>query len=321
MSAPVTVSGRHDCREAFAHTLEALAAVDPRIVAVCNDSVGSSKLGGFQKAFPDRLVNVGIAEQTMVGVGSGLANGGKIPFVCAASCFLTGRALEQIKADVAYSARNVKLCGFAPGIAYGELGPTHHSIEDLAWLRPLAGITVVVPSDPRQTAEAVRFAVEHDGPVFLRISRMPVPDIDRKDRVFRAGRADVLREGGDAAIVACGTMVHRALEAADDLARDGIGVRVIDLATVQPLDEAAILAAAETGAVVTVEEHSTRGGLGGAVAELIATKAPRPARMRILGFPDFQPTGSVEWLMERNGLTRGGIAAAVNDLLGRGAPR
>jgi transketolase len=316
MSAPATVSDRHDCRDAFARTLEALAAEDPRIVAVCNDSVGSSKLGGFQKKFPDRLINVGIAEQDMVGIGAGLANGGKIPFVAAASCFLTGRALEQIKADVVYSAQNVKLCGFAPGIAYGELGPTHHSIEDLAWLRPLAGLTVIVPSDPRQTAAAVRFAVAHDGPVFLRISRMPVPELERRDPEFRVGRADVLREGTDAAIVACGTMVHRALEAADLLAARGVSARVVDMATIAPVDEEAIVAAAATGAVVTVEEASTRGGLGGAVAEVMATRAPEPAPMRILGFSGFQPTGSVEWLMERSHLTREGIAAAVGELVG-----
>lgn len=315
MSAPVTVAGRHDCREAFAATLEALAATDPRIVAVCNDSVGSSKLGGFQKKFPERLVNVGIAEQNLVGVGAGLANGGKIPFVAAASCFLTGRSLEQIKADVAYSAQNVKLCGFAAGIAYGELGPTHHSIEDLAWLRPLVGLTVIVPSDPWQTAEAVKWAVAHDGPVFLRISRMPVPDLVRPDPVFRVGRADVLRDGSDAAIVACGTMVHRALEAAEDLAAAGISARVVDMATIAPLDEDAILSAAETGAVVTVEEASVKGGLGGAVAEVIATRSARPARMRILGFPGFLPTGSIDWLMERHGLTRTGIADAVKDLV------
>ncbi len=168
-------AGLFDCREAWVKTLNALAEADPRIVTVVNDSVGSSKLNSFQAKFPDRLINVGIAEQTMVGVGAGLANGGFIPFVSAASCFLTGRALEQIKADVAYSNVNVKLVGQSSGVAYGELGPTHHSIEDFAWLRVMRNLTLIVPADPWETAEAVKWAAAHDGPVYIRISRMPVP--------------------------------------------------------------------------------------------------------------------------------------------------
>ena len=165
----------HDCRKAFAETLIALAREDDRIVAVCNDSVGSSNLTGFKAEFPDRMVNVGIAEQDLVGVGAGLANGGMIPFVSAAAPFLTGRALEQIKADVAYSQARVVLCGQSPGFAYGELGPTHHSIEDLSWLRAVADLPVVVPADPVQTEQAVRWAAANPGPSYLRISRSPVP--------------------------------------------------------------------------------------------------------------------------------------------------
>jgi transketolase len=171
------VTALHDCRDAFAAALEDLAARDPRVVAVCNDSIGSSKLGRFAARFPGRLVNVGIAEQNLIGVAAGLANGGKLPFVCGASCFLTARALEQIKADLAYSQANVKVCGMSSGLAYGELGPTHHSIEDLAWLRALAGMTVIVPADPAETAQAVQAAAAHQGPVFLRLSRMPVPAV------------------------------------------------------------------------------------------------------------------------------------------------
>ena len=156
MNAPVLSSETFDCRLAFAEELIALAREDDRIVAVCNDSVGSSNLGAFQKEFPDRLINVGIAEQDMVGVGAGLALSGYVPFVCGASPFLTGRALEQIKADVAYSQSPVVLCGMSPGMAYGELGPTHHSIEDLSWLRAIAGLGIVVPADPAETRSAVR---------------------------------------------------------------------------------------------------------------------------------------------------------------------
>lgn len=318
MSEAQKIDGLHDCREAYVETLAALAASDSRIVAVVNDSVGSSKLGKFRSRFPERLINVGIAEQTMVGVGAGLANGGKIAFVSGASCFLTARALEQIKADVAYSQANVKLCGISSGVAYGELGPTHHSIEDLAWLRPMANLTVIVPSDPWETAEAIKAAASTEGPMFIRISRMPVPALPRQHARFEIGKAEVLREGNDAAIIANGVMVHRALEAGEALAAEGIQARVINMATLNPLDVDTILDAARTGAVVTVEEHSVRGGLGGAVAETLSTLSP--CSLKILGFPGFLPTGSAEWLMETYGLTATGIAAAVRQLVS-GDPR
>lgn len=308
-------AGMFDCRDSFAATIEALAETDPRIVTVVSDSVGSSKLAGFKKKWPERMVNVGIAEQTVVAVGAGLANGGKIPFVSAAACFLTGRALEQIKADIAYSNVNVKLIGQSSGVAYGELGPTHHSIEDMAWLRVLTNLTIIVPADPWQTEQAIRAAAAMDGPVFVRVSRMPVPALERANASFEIGRAETLVEGTDATIIASGTMVHRAVAAAKTLAAEGISTRVVNMATIAPLDEAAILAAAETGAVVTVEEGNIRGGLGGAVAEVVAANTPVP--MRIMGFPGFVPTGSAEFLMEHFGLTEVGIADAVRQTVAR----
>lgn len=314
MTDQPSASGMFDCRDAFAAALETLAEADPRIVAVVNDSVGSSKLVGFRKRWPERLVNVGIAEQNMVGVGAGLANGGKIPFVCGASCFLTGRATEQVKVDLAYSHANVKLCGTTSGVAYGELGATHHSIEDVAWLRTIGGMALLVPSDPWETGEAIKAAAAHDGPVFVRVSRTPVVAIKRTDARFVMGKAEVLRRGEDVVIIANGVMVQHAVEAANRLENRGISARVLNMATVSPLDEDAVLAAATTGAIVTVEEHSVRGGLGSAVAELIVTHAP--CRMRILGFPGFLPTGSASWLMERYGLTPDGIVAAAQELVG-----
>lgn len=308
-------AGMFDCRDSFAATIEALAETDPRIVTVVSDSVGSSKLGGFKKKWPDRMVNVGIAEQTVVAVGAGLANGGKIPFVSAAACFLTGRALEQIKADIAYSNVNVKLIGQSSGVAYGELGPTHHSIEDMAWLRVLTNLTIIVPADPWQTEQAIRAAAAMDGPVFVRVSRMPVPALERANAKFEIGKAETLVDGTDATIIASGTMVHRAVAAAKTLAAEGISTRVVNMATIAPLDEAAILAAAETGAVVTVEEGNIRGGLGGAVAEVVTANTPVP--MRIMGFPGFVPTGSAEFLMEHFGLTEAGIADAVRQTVAR----
>ncbi len=308
-------AGMFDCRDSFAATMESLAAADPRIVTVVSDSVGSSKLAGFKQKWPERMVNVGIAEQTVVAVGAGLANGGKVPFVSAAACFLSARALEQIKADIAYSNVNVKLIGQSSGVAYGELGPTHHSIEDMAWLRLFNNLTLIVPADPWQTEQAIRAAAAMDGPVFVRVSRMPVPALERRNASFEIGKAETLVEGDDIAIIANGTMVHRAVAAAKTLAGEGIHARVVNMATVNPLDEAAILAAAETGAIVTVEEHSVRGGLGGAIAEIVTANTPVP--MRIMGFPGFVPTGSAEWLMEHFGLTETGIAEAARQTVAR----
>jgi len=315
MSHAIAAAGLHDCRDAWVATLLDLAAQDDRIVAVVNDSVGSSKLTAFQKAYPDRLINVGIAEQVMVGVGAGLANGGRIPFVSAASCFLTGRALEQVKADIAYAGFNVKLVGQSSGIAYAELGPTHHSIEDFAWLRPLTNITVIVPADAWETEQAVRWAAAHVGPVYIRLSRMPVPDLNIPGRVFEPGRAQVVREGDDVAILACGTTVHLAAGAADLLRAEGVSARVLNFSTINPLDEAALHAAAATGAIVTVEEASVRGGLGGAVSEFTASNRPVPVER--VGFPGFLPTGSLEYLFQANGLTPTGIAAAAHRAMAR----
>ncbi|MGI9420051.1 MAG: transketolase family protein [Geminicoccaceae bacterium] len=314
MSASQTL---HDCRDAFTETLQVIASEDPNVVAVCNDSVGSSKLGGFRERWPERLINVGIAEQNLVGVGAGLANGGKLPFVCAASCFLTGRALEQIKADVAYSNANVKLCGMSSGMAYGELGPTHHSIEDFAWLRALPNLPVIAPCDRIETAAATRFAASHDGPLFLRFSRVGVPDLLPDDHQFELGKATKLRDGGDLAIVANGVLTHRVLAAANTLANRGLDVRVLNMATVRPIDEQAIiLAAAETGAILTTEEHTVHGGLGSAVAELVVRHRPVP--MDILGVPGvFAPTGSANFLLDEFGMSPEGIARSAEALVAR----
>ena len=303
-----------DCRVAFAETLVALAEADPRIVAVCNDSVGSSNLKAFKARFPDRLINVGIAEQNLVGVSAGLASAGKIPFTCGASCFLTGRALEQIKVDLGYSRHNVKLCGISSGMAYGELGPTHHSIEDLAWTRAIAGLTVIVPADPRETAQAVRAAAALEGPMFLRLSRMAVPAVHGDDYAFEVGVAAELRSGTDVTIVATGVTVCRALDAARLLETEGISAAVLNVSTVRPIDRDRIAAAARRGPIVTVEEHTVVGGLGGAVAEVVVETHPTP--MRLLGVPGvFAPTGSPSFLLDHFGLSPEGISAAARTLV------
>ncbi|MFZ0337103.1 MAG: transketolase C-terminal domain-containing protein [Terracidiphilus sp.] len=308
-----------DCRDAYMRALEEMAAADPRVCAVANDSVSSAKLKNFKEKFPDRFVNVGIAEQNMVGVGAGLANGGMIPYVCGASCFLTARAMEQIKVDLAYTKANVKLCAMSPGMAYGQLGPTHHSIEDLAWMRALPNLTVIVPADPVETAAVMRYSLIHEGPMFLRIARVPVPRVHSDDYEFRLGKAVRLREGSDVTLIAIGLMVSRALDAAEALEARGISARVLNMSTVKPLDREAILDAARaTRGIVTGEEALAAGGLGGTVAEVLAQEHPAP--MRILGVPDvFAPTGTAEFLLEHFGLTAAGIERAALDLLRREA--
>lgn len=307
-----------DCRQDFADELLALAARDERIVAVCNDSVGSSNLVGFRERYPHRLINVGIAEQNLVGVAAGLANAGKIPFVCAAAPFLTGRALEQIKADVAYSQAHVVLCGQSPGMAYGELGPTHHSIEDLSWMRAIAGLDVIVPADPVQTRSAVRWAAASGRPGYIRIPRFKVPVVTPEDAPFEPRRAVLLHDGDDVTVIAIGSLTSRALRAAALLRAEGVSARVLNMPFLDPLDEDAVVAAArETRGIVTAEEATISGGLGAAVAATVVTRHPVP--MRILGVPRvFAPTGDTAFLLDHFGLSADGIVAAVRDLLGHG---
>ena len=311
------MSEKFDCRDAFGKALEELAASDERVVVVVNDSVGSSKLNAFRKAFPDRVVNVGIAEQDLIGVSAGLANGGKLPFVSGASCFLTGRATEQIKVDLAYSFANVKVCGMSSGIAYGELGASHHSIEDVAWMRAISDMTVIVPADPVETYQAMHAIYKFNGPVFLRVSRYPVPIVHPESYQFEIGKAAQLREGSDITIIANGTMVTVALQGAELLATQGIQARVLNMATVRPIDQQAILkAASETKAIITIEEATTYGSMGSAVAEVVVQNQPVP--MRLLGFPGvFMPTGSVSFLFDYFGLNPAGIEKAAFELLGR----
>jgi transketolase len=252
----------------------------------------------------------------LVGVAAGLANGGKRPVVSAASCFVTARGLEQIKVDLAYTNAKVVICGMSPGVAYGELGPTHHSLEDIAWLRAIDNIAIVVPADPVETGQSLRSALAHDGPVFIRVSRMGVPRVYADHYEFQLGKAVRLTDGDDATIIANGTMVSRAVEAARALRERGIGCRVVSMPTVRPLDvDEIVSAAAETGAIVTVEEHSVRGGLGGAVAEIVVGRCPVP--MEIMGFAGFAPTGSAEWLLSHAGLTSAGIVDSTMEVVGR----
>jgi len=316
----VTTQETFDCRDIYTKTLLDIARTDRNAIVVVNDSVGSSKLDKLNKELPNQLVNVGIAEQDMVGVAAGLENGGKVPFVSGAACFLSARAIEQIKADLAYSKRHVILCAQSPGVAYGALGATHHSIEDVAWMRILPHMTVLVPADPIETETALRWAYRHDGPVYIRISRMKVPAVHPDDFTFTPGKAHTLREGSDVTIAANGTVLHYALAAAEVLAGQGIQARVLSFGSVKPIDEDAIVAAAqETQGIVTVEEGLANGGLGGAVAEVVART--HPTFVTALGLPDaFAPTGSASWIFDHFGLNPQGIAQAAAELCSRARP-
>lgn len=307
----------YDNRATFAEELIALAREDSRVVAVCNDSVGSSNLGAFQAEFPDRLINVGIAEQDLVGIGAGLANAGLMPFVCGAAPFLTGRSLEQVKADLAYSQFPVALCGMSPGMAYGALGPTHHSVEDLSWLRALPGLDIVVPADRQETRQAVRIAAELTGPLFIRVGRTAAPDVNPPSAKLRRGNWTLLREGRDVTLIATGLLVSRALDAADILAGRGISARVLNAAYIAPLDEAAVLAAATgTKAIVTAEEANLSGGLGSAVATIVAESAHR-VPVKLVGLRDFAPTGPTPFLLDHFGLNPLGLVDAAVEALSR----
>jgi transketolase len=269
----------------------------------------------FAKLFPNQMINVGIAEQNMVGVAAGLANAGLKPFVCAASPFLTGRATEQIKADIAYSRAAVVLCGMSPGVSYGELGPTHHSIEDMAWMRAVANLTIAIPSDPNETRNVVQWAAQSNEPIFMRVPRHKIPAIPGTDRTFDPTKAHVLREGSDISIVAIGGMVHVSLEAALLLENSGISAQVIHVTTLKPLDELTLLSAlTKTKATITIEEGTTFGGLGSAIAELLSQHAPK--KMKIMGIPGvFAPTGNAEFIFDHFGLTPEGVASEARNLL------
>lgn len=304
-----------DCRDAYAKTLEEMAEKDARVCVVINDSLSSAKMKDFKAKYHSRFVNVGIAEQNMVGVGNGLANGGMVPYLCGASCFLTARAMEQIKVDLAYSRANVRICGMSSGMAYGQLGPTHHSVEDIAWTRILPHLAIVVPADDVETAAVMRYSLTHEGPMFLRISRIPVPRVHREDYDFKFGKAVKLRDGSDVTIITNGVLVSRAIEAARLLEEEGVSVAVLNMSTIKPLDEGAIVdAARKTKRIVTAEEGFAAGGLGGAVAEVLALRCPTP--MRILGLQDaFAPTGTAEFLLEYFNLTAQGMRDAAMELM------
>ena len=302
-------------RAAFGEALLELAATDPRIVTVDADLSKSTMTAAFAKVYPDRAFNVGIAESNLLGIGAGLALTGRVPFVCSFACFLAGR-FETIRVSIAYTRAGVKLVGTHAGIAIGEDGYSQMGLEDIACIRALPNIPVVQPADEVETRQAVAYAVEHDGPFYLRLTRQALEPVSPPGYRFRLGKAVVLRPGADVAILATGGTVANSLEAARRLAADGIGVEVVNVASIKPLDEELILrSAGKTGHVVTVEDHSLAGGLGGAVAELLGEALPTP--LKRLGVQGFGESGPAQALYAKHGLDPAGIASSIVKFLDR----
>lgn len=273
------------CRKSFTDTLLALAKQDKDIIAVTTDARGSVTLGDFAKELPGQFVECGIAEQDAIGISAGLASCGKKVFCCGPACFYVARSLEQVKVDIAYSGNPVTVLGVSGGVAYGALGATHHSLHDIAALRTFPGMNVILPCDARQTAKVVKMLVDHPAPTYVRVGRAAVPDVyENDDFEFRLGKANTLAEGDDLTIIAAGETVYHALQASRSLEKKGIHARVLDLSSIKPFDaEAVRKAAAETGRIITVEEHSIYGGLGALVTECISE---HPVPVKILGIPD-----------------------------------
>lgn len=305
-------------QQIFADTLLELARDDRDILVVTSDSRGSGKLVAFGEQLPDQLIEVGIAEQNLVGVSAGLAAAGKRVFAISPACFLTIRSLEQIKNDVAYSDRPVRVIGISAGVSYGMLGSTHHSLHDYAALRCINNIDIIAPADNFETREALKAVIDHPRPVYLRFGKKPMRDLhDPATTTFEIGKAIKIREGDDLTFIAIGEPVSRALEAAEKLAGEGIQCRVISMHTLRPFDTAALLnAARQTGAIITVEEHSVHGGLGEACAAILM-QAGIYTPLKIVGIPDeYTVNGDQNYIFDHYGISGEGLAATAHDLLG-----
>ena len=304
-------------REAFGETLVALASEGMDVVAVEADLSKSTTTATFAKSYPDRFFNVGIAEQNMIGTAAGLAVAGKTAFTGSFAVFATGRAYDQVRNTVCYSGLDVKLAPTHSGITVGPDGGSHQMIEDLALMRVLPGMRVLVPADYTAAVAALRIAATTPGPFYIRLGRAALPAVYESGTAFELGRSYVLREGADVTLVACGVMVAQALEAADILADEGISAEVVDVMTLKPLDiETLVSSARKTGGVVTCEEHSVIGGLGSAVSEALAENHPAPL-MRIGVRDVFGTSGDPDELMSHFGLTASAIADAAREVIGR----
>jgi transketolase len=303
-------------QQVFSDTLLELAEGDRNLLVVTSDSRGSGRLVAFGKRLPAQIVEVGIAEQNLVGVAAGLAAAGKQVFAVSPACFLTARGLEQIKNDVAYSDQPVKLVGISAGVSYGALGTTHHSLHDLAVLQAINNIDIVIPADNFETRAAVEAAISHPRPLYIRLGKKAMHHLHAAETPFTIGKAITMRRGDDVAFLATGETVEIAVQAADLLAVRGIRAEVLSIHSLRPFDEAAVLEVARRApAIVTVEEHSVHGGLGSRVASLLMQAGVTPA-LRIVGIPDeYTYTGSQQEIFAHYGITPAGLAATAASLL------
>ena len=306
-----------DTRSGFGAGLLELGRSNPDVVALCADLTGSLKMDAFKKEFPERFVQVGIAEANMMGIAAGLTIGGKIPFTGTFANFSTGRVYDQIRQSIAYADKNVKICASHAGLTLGEDGATHQILEDIGLMRMLPGMTVIVPADYNQTKAATLAIAEHHGPVYLRFGRPKWPVFIPADMPFEIGKAQRLVEGSDVSIFACGQLVWRALKAAEVLASEGILADVINVHTIKPLDVEAVLSSIDrTGCAVTCEEHNRHGGLGDAIAQTLATHRPTPQEYVAVN-DSFGESGTPDQLLAKYGLDTPDIVAAARRAIAR----
>jgi transketolase len=312
-----TIYNHQDTRSGFGAGLAELGKTNPKVVALCADLIGSLKMDEFVKNHPERFFQVGISEANMIGMAAGLTIGGYIPFTGTFANFSTGRVYDQIRQSVAYSEKNVKICASHAGLTLGEDGATHQILEDIGLMKMLPGMTVIVPCDYNQTKAATIAIAEFEGPVYLRFGRPKVPNFTPEDRPFVIGKADLLKEGSDISIFATGHLVWKAIEAIALLEAEGINAELINIHTIKPLDEEAILASAnKTRCVVTAEEHQQNGGLGDSIAQLLGRKLPLPIEM--IAVKDvFGQSGTPEQLLAEYGLESTDIAAAAKRAISR----
>ena len=315
MSYPVI--DQKDTRSGFGAGLLELGRTNPNVVGLCADLTGSLKMDAFQKEFPDRFFQVGIAEANMMGIAAGLTIGGKIPFTGTFANFSTGRVYDQIRQSIAYAGKNVKICASHAGLTLGEDGATHQILEDIGLMRMLPGMTVIVPCDYNQTKQATIAIGAHEGPVYLRFGRPKWPVFIPADMPFEIGRAQRLIEGSDVSIFACGHLVWRAIQAAEELAKQGVKAEVINVHTIKPMDVDAVLASVgKTGCAVTCEEHNRFGGLGDAIAQVLSMHCPTPQEYVAVN-DSFGESGTPDQLLKKYGLDAPDIVKAVERVMWR----
>ncbi|MDI1353845.1 MAG: transketolase family protein [bacterium] len=312
-----TYTEKKDTRSGFGAGLSELGKSNPKVVALCADLTGSLKMDAFQKDYPDRFFQIGIAEANMMGIAAGLTIGGKIPFTGTFANFSTGRVYDQIRQSIAYSGKNVKICASHAGLTLGEDGATHQILEDLGLMKMLPHMVVINPCDYNQTKAATIAIAKYVGPVYLRFGRPAVPNFTPADQNFEIGKAVLLNEGSDVTIVATGHLVWKAIEAGEKLAEKGISAEIINIHTIKPLDENAILkSVSKTKCVVTAEEHQMNGGLGDSVAQLLVRRLPCPQEYVAVN-DSFGESGTPDELMTKYGLDTVNIVAAVEAVLKR----